>query len=328
MKLSSRAMLPSPPASPIALPPPVAPLPQRSLSTTNPNKTSTRQWMAQIEAGQIIAFSVSLEGLCELFLDNPVLVGNLRRMQFNKYLGVVHEASIYDPLGVVQDGLHRFSRPPPEDITVTLIGPGPTPEFPAAGIPINSTTSQIRSSGSSSLQLLEPITLPFSPAFASIHKPIRLISHDVHASIARSDNRGSNLTPDSQRRLADAVWQTEGSWEGSAPTNGNNASLDNPAALTNINVLVDVWTEIDQSCSFADPSRLHTELAQIQQTIARFYCPPCNTPSSEGLSTNEEPAHPATAPSTPPSGEPGTMYVLGLSAAITAGVFWTRYFRR
>ncbi|KAG9051666.1 hypothetical protein FS837_000054 [Tulasnella sp. UAMH 9824] len=230
---------------------------------------TTRQWAPQIKAGQIIAFSVSLDGLCELFLDNPALIGNLRRMQFNKYLGVVHEASIYDPLGVVQDGLHRFSRPPPEDIKVTLIGPGPTPELPAVGIPINST-SQIRSNSSSSLQLLEPITLPFSPAFASIHKPIRLISHGVHASTRRSDDRGSSLTPDSQTSLADAVWQKEGSWEASEPTNGNNASLDNPAALNNINVLVDVWTEIDQSCSFADPSCLQGELAQIQQ-YARIY---------------------------------------------------------
>ncbi|KAG8930264.1 hypothetical protein FRC01_003005 [Tulasnella sp. 417] len=289
---------------------------------------ATRQWTPQVRAGQIIAFSVSLDGLCELFLDNPALVGNLRRLQFNKYLGVVHDASIYDPLGVVQDGLHRFSRPPPEDIEVTLIGAGPTPELPAVGIPINSMTPQIRSSSSSSLQTLEPTALPFNPAFAHIHKPIRLISHDVYASTGRSDDRGSCLSPDSQTRLADAVWQTEGSWEASAPTNGNNATLDNPAALTNINVLVDVWTEIDQSCSFADPSCLQSELAQIQQTIARFYCPPCDTPASESLSTSEEPTQPTATPSAPSSGEPGTIYVLGLSAAITAGVFWTRYLRR
>lgn len=294
----------------------------------NPNKSTARQWRPQIKAGQIIAFSISLDGLCELFLDNPALVGNLRRMQCNKYLGIVHESSIYDPLEVVQDGLHRFSRPPPEDIKVTLIGPGPTPEFPAVGIPINSTSSQINSSNPSSLRLAEPITLPFTPAFAYIHKPIRLISHDVRASIGRSDDRGSSLSADSQTRLADAVWQTAGSWEASAPTTCIESSLEKPSALANINVLVDVCTEIDQDCAFADPSCLQNEIANIQQTITRFYCPPCSVSSSVDPSVDEEPAHQTTAPETPSQAESGTVYVLGLGAAITAGVFWSRYFRR
>ncbi|KAG8987548.1 hypothetical protein FRB90_003283, partial [Tulasnella sp. 427] len=303
-------MLPSPPISSSPLPP-IAPVPPRPVSTINSPKVAARPWTPRIKAGQIVTFSISLDGLCELFLDNPALVGALRRMRFNKYLGVVHDASIYDPLGAVADGLHRFSRPPPEDLSVTLIGPGPTPGLPAAGIPIANNTSiasRISSGSDSSLRLSTPTALPFNPAFAYIHKPIRLISHDVHSSQAPSDNLGSGLCTGSQIRLADAVWHAAGSWEASAPTSVMDVSLDNPTALANVNVLVDVYADIDLSISYAHPSCLQEELAEIQKTIAQFYCPPC-TSSATSLSVDEETTNQAQALHAPTnaSNEPGAV---------------------
>jgi len=94
------------------------------------------------------------------------------------------------------------------------------------------------------------------------------------------------------------------------------------------NPLIDVWADLKDAGPLSDPSELEDELNVIRQLIAEW-CPiPCRngSPDSEEIEESFPTNDSSVNPFTPD--ECVVLVTLGLGAAVTVGLIWSRYARR
>lgn len=198
----------------------------------------------QLQRGMLVAFSLSSDGLSELFMDHLQVSGKLRNTRFKRYLGVVLDTSVYDPLGVVKSGLHRFSRPPPEDIRLAVIGPSSSPAYPSdlSAKSLRIIVHQIRRSRNPSR----------APTLLTAQE-----LQDLEADCSSPIETTGTLPPMSSM----------GVFEDTLSLTQESERMKNIATCDVFSPLIDVWTSLEDAGPLSDPREFEQEVNATKQYV-------------------------------------------------------------
>ena len=198
----------------------------------------------QLQPGMLVAFSLSSDGLSELFMEHLQVSGKLRNMPFKKYLGVVLDTSVYDPLGVVKDGLHQFSRPPPENVRIAMIG---------------SSESKVHGGG-------DGAAAPMHLIVHQIYKTPRRSSIIVTAEELERFDREAISPPATPIRETSSQ-SSPGVYADTLSSPSTSEMMGAPHSCVVFDPLIDVWTDLEKAGTLSDPSEFAEEVSATKRLV-------------------------------------------------------------